>query len=378
MRQGILHFLSIIVIISIFIAAGCGGGSSGAANIITPTSTPSGTSAGSLTIRTDQIDGYATCDLITSSSAASPYSQVQLDSNGDGTFYNLPLNNTLYIRLYDSQTSFQNNPEGTLAGQTINFTANGQEETVTTGTNDPTPTPTPGTGSTDFTNLFFLHHSTGAGIIGGNVRETIDAYNSSHGTGYEFWDHGYNGDGLTNASGQSTGTNYSIPNDNTDPDGLYYLFTSSNEDAAYSRNLIMTNHEVIAFKSCFPASAIDDQDMLNQYKAWYLEMRDYFDRHPERLFVVMSTPPLHRLSTNSTQAANARAFANWLKSSEYLSGHSNIVCFDLFDYLAGSDNMLKYEYEGSHDDGDSHPNNLANQTVGPIFANFLINSAENY
>ena len=129
--------------------------------------------------------------------------------------------------------------------------------------------------------------------------------------------------------------------------------------------------EVIAFKSCFPNSAITDTAMLNQYKTWYLEMRSYFDAHPEKLFVVMSTPPLHRLATNTAEASNARAFANWLKSPTYLSGHPNIVCFDLFDYFAGADNFLKYEYEGDHASDDSHPNAAANETVGPIFSQFL-------
>lgn len=144
-------------------------------------------------------------------------------------------------------------------------------------------------------NLFFLHHSTGANLISeGGVRNHIANYNSSHSTNFAFWDHGYNSDGLTNAQGQATGANYGVPSDNTDPDGLYYLWTSSNEDAAACRNQIMANHEVIAFKSCFPASAITSDEMLNQYKTWYLEMRNYFDTHPEKLFVVMSTPPLHR------------------------------------------------------------------------------------
>jgi hypothetical protein len=70
--------------------------------------------------------------------------------------------------------------------------------------------------------------------------------------------------------------------------------------------------------------------------------------------------------------------ANWLKSSEYLSGHLNIVCFDLFGYLAGTDNFLKYEYEENHTSDDSHLNQLANQTVGPIFAQFLLDSTLGY
>ena len=213
----------------------------------------------------------------------------------------------------------------------------------------------------------------------GNMRDYINSYNSSHGTSFAFWDHGYNADGLTDPSGDSTGTSYDIPGDNTDPDGLFTLWTTANS----ARTSIMSNHQVIAFKSCFPNSAISDAAILQQYKDWYLAMRNYFDQHSEKLFVVISTPPLTPLETNITEAANARAFANWLKSSTYLSGHPNMVCFDLFNYLAKANdgsagaNMLKLEYRGS-DPNDSHPNALANQTVGPIFAQFLIDSAKNY
>ena len=150
------------------------------------------------------------------------------------------------------------------------------------------------------------------------------------------------------------------------------------------RNRILTNHQVVAFKSCFPNSAIDDAGMLDQYKAWYVAMRAVFDTRPDRLFVVMSTPPLHRLSTDPVQAKNARTFATWLCSPEYLSGHPNVACFDLFDLLAARDdgsataNMLRREYEGSPDDGDSHPNAAANQVVGPRFADFLCQAAARY
>ena len=98
----------------------------------------------------------------------------------------------------------------------------------------------------------------------------------------------------------------------------------------------------------------------------------------------MSTLPLHRLATNAAEAARARAFATWLSSPTYLSGHPNVVCFNLFDLLAKANdgtataNMLRYEYEGSHSSSDSHPNLLANQTVGPIFATFLCIAAGTY
>jgi len=239
--------------------------------------------------------------------------------------------------------------------------------------------------STTLTNLFFLHHSTGDGlVVEGDMRSVIASYNFSHGTEFMFWDHGYSWDGLRNPSGEFTGTNYDIPGDNTNPDGLYNLWTSMETEYVNARNQLLNNHQVIAFKSCFPASDIRDAATLAQYQAWYLGMRDFFDTRTDRLFIVMSTPPLHRLATEATTAANARAFADWLCSDAYLSGHPNVRCFNLFDYLARQNdgsataNMLRYEYEGSHSDSDSHPNTLANQTVGPVFAEFMCNAASGY
>ncbi len=229
------------------------------------------------------------------------------------------------------------------------------------------------------TNLFFLHHSTGQGIIDGGVRAAIAQYNTDHGSSFEFWDHGYNGDGLTNAAGVATGTNYAIPGDNTDPDGLHALWCSADADAVAARNAILTHHQVIAFKSCFPASHVADAAALAERQQWYLDMRDFFDTRADRVFMVMSTPPLDPLETDATEAANARAFANWLKSDTYLAGHLNVVCFDLFDELANPDdgsgtaNMLREAYrQPVSDPPNSHPNDLANQTVAPVFAQALI------
>ena len=227
-------------------------------------------------------------------------------------------------------------------------------------------------------NLFFLHHSTGHNLIDqGDVRPYIDGYNATQGTHLAFWDHDYNWEGLRDPAGSYVGHSYEIPGDNTDPDGLHYLWTVPNA----ARDSILANHEVIAFKSCYPASHVDSDAKLAQYQAWYLSMRDFFDAQPERIFVVMSPPPLHRLDTNLSEADRARAFAVWLGSPAYLSGHPNIAYFDLFNHLAraadgsATRNVLRYEYELDHASGDSHPNLLANQTVGPVFAEFLIQTA---
>ena len=229
------------------------------------------------------------------------------------------------------------------------------------------------------TNIIFIHHSVGSGLIEqGAMRSVIASYNNTHGTCFGFWDHGYNSSGLRDADGTMLDINYAVPDDNTEPAGYACLWTSTQADATACRNQIMANHQVIAFKSCYTASAITDADMLEEYKQDYLAMQTFFDQHLEKLFVVLTPPPRHRLDTTAPQAALARQFANWLKSDSFLGGRTNVVCLDLFGALADTDNFLKYTYEGSHASTDSHPNDLANQTVGPLLAQALINAANNY
>ena len=228
----------------------------------------------------------------------------------------------------------------------------------------------------EFTNVIFLHHSTGHNLIEqGRVREQFTA------GGYDIWDHGYNEYGLRNPVGEYLGYSYNIPSDNTDPDGLARTF----EQRVYSLPLNalsgLLQHEVIAYKSCFPASQISSEEQLAQYKSYYLAMRDVMDQHPDRVFIVMSPPPLNPVATDAEAAARARSFADWLQSEEYLDGHHNVFAFDLFGHLAEEDpaspdyNMLRANYR---DGEDSHPNQLANKTVGPLFAEFVMTAAEQY
>lgn len=107
------------------------------------------------------------------------------------------------------------------------------------------------------TNIFFLHHSTGAGLVfEGDMRSAIASYNAAHSTSFTFWDHGYEWDGLTDPAGNNTGTNYGPNTSFTDPPDLHNLWTGADADWLALRTTILNNHEVIAFKSCFPASEI--------------------------------------------------------------------------------------------------------------------------
>jgi hypothetical protein len=233
-----------------------------------------------------------------------------------------------------------------------------------------------------YTNVIFLHHSTGKSLIAqGDVRALLAE------RGYAFWDHDYNTVGLTRPDGTRTGTSYDVPElnpgtrggGNTDPEGLALLFAQPAHDPpdnAFSRLL---QHEVLIFKSCFPNSAIKSAEMLEQHRAWYLGMRDVIDQHPDKIFILLTTPPLHPAGTTLEHAARARALSNWLRSDEFLIGHPNLFVFDFFGLLADSEtNMLRSEYQIDSDTADSHPNALANQTIGPLFVDFVDKAVQTY
>jgi hypothetical protein len=228
----------------------------------------------------------------------------------------------------------------------------------------------------EFTNVLFMHHSVGDALIEeGNVRSQMQA------AGLDFWDHDYNQYGITDPTGTPTAYSYNVPNDNTDPDGYAAIFKQRIFGLPFNTISGMMQHEVIIFKSCFPANDINSDEKLAAYQDYYRQIAAFTDRHPEKLFIALTIPPLNPSSTNPEIAARARVFANWLKSDEYRNGHTNLYTFDLYDLLAEPNpaapdaNMLRTAYR---DEDDSHPNQLANETVAPIFVAFVVQSIEEY
>ena len=212
--------------------------------------------------------------------------------------------------------------------------------------------------------IVFLHHSCGHNLIEqGSVRQGLTAL------GYAFYDHGYNGDGLRLADGSYTGENYDVPGDNTDPDGLAEVFSQPLDDPPDNTFSYLMQYDVIAFKSCFPNSNISSDDMLQDYRRYYLSMRDRMDQYPDKLFIIVTQPPQVPNNTDKNEGRRAREFTEWLQSDEYLSGHPNIFVFDFFGYLAANDNFLRSEYRV--DNWDAHPNERANQEIGPLFVSFI-------
>jgi hypothetical protein len=231
-------------------------------------------------------------------------------------------------------------------------------------------------GDGDFTNVIFLHHSTGRNLIEhGRVRELFTEQ------GYDFWDHDYNGIGVMRPDASPAGFHYRVPDDNTNPDGYARIFAQPVYGLPINTFSGLLQHEVVVFKSCFPVSDITSDGQLETYEEHYLSIRDSMGQHLNTLFVVVTPPPLNPAATDAEAASRAREFANWLASEDYLSGHPNVFTFDFFDLLAENDptatdyNMLREAYRNSD---NSYPNRTANATIGPLFVDFIVNAAQAY
>ena len=228
----------------------------------------------------------------------------------------------------------------------------------------------------DFTNIIFIHHSVGNNLIHqGNLREQFLQM------GYDFWDQDYMVYGLTKPDGLPAGYSYDIPGDNTDINGYAAIFQQPVYGVQVNAFSALLQHEVIIFKSCFPNSQIEIDDVLEQRKQEYLTIRQAIDQHTDHIFFLITSPPLNPVETDQASAFRARELTNWLASPEFTDGHPNLFVFNFFDLLAESDpaaadaNMLKQVFR---DGSDSHPNAAANQQIVPLMVKYVNEKIEQY
>lgn len=231
----------------------------------------------------------------------------------------------------------------------------------------------------------FLHHSTGEGVyVEGNVASWINNYNSSNGTNYTVTERSY-------PDSPYPWENYPYDYWNLWVNGQC---NTTNANIQCLSN-ILQSYDVVIFKHCFPGAGLVPDNAtptvsspvksIANYKLQYRALRGLMDQYPTKKFIIWTLAPLHRLETTTEEAARAREFVNWVKSTwltEDGKSHPNIYIFDFYNLVAESNptpvngkvNCLKYDYEKSHTVIDSHPNLNANQAVGPIFAQFIVNT----
>jgi len=193
--------------------------------------------------------------------------------------------------------------------------------------------------------LIFIHHSTGENWL-------TDGYGN---LGRVLADNNYFVSDTNYGWGpDSIGDNTDIPNwvdwfrsDHT-PIYMDALFIENGQLSNYTRTFDDPGGEnvIIMFKSCFPNSDLEgnpddhpDPDgwlSVGHAKYVYNEILQYFATRPDKLFVVITAPPL----SDNTNAANARAFNNWLVT-DWLSENqytlNNVAVFDFYNVLTSPD-----------------------------------------
>lgn len=212
--------------------------------------------------------------------------------------------------------------------------------------------------------LVFLHHSVGRNWLNDGLREEL----MSHGIAVQSITYG-------DEVGEETDMNNWVPKFESNIEQIFNFGYNDSE----------TQNDIIMFKSCFPNSDIigvgdekgnpyQPEKTLSNYHAVFDSLKTIFSAHPNKQFIYVTSPPLHKLKTNAENAARAREFTKWIKSDfvkryKDETGLDNFIVFDLFDVLANDQNVLKDNY--SDREGDSHPNYVANKAASKAFIKFL-------
>jgi hypothetical protein len=189
--------------------------------------------------------------------------------------------------------------------------------------------------------ICFIHHSTGSQWIstsGGGLGAALNA-NNYYATETDYgWD-ATNGDNI----GSSTDTE-DWPDWFTDTIMPYVYDNDAHYD--YPTNSIDDpggENQIIMFKSCYPCSEVGDS--IDDEKAIYLGLLDYFEDHQDKLFILVVPPPEITINSNTL----TRELANWLVDYEngWLSGYPyfNVQPFDYYNVLTDPNNHHMVEGE---------------------------------
>ena len=171
--------------------------------------------------------------------------------------------------------------------------------------------------------IVFLHHSCGKNLLDDGLRDKLKENNYQI-TSITYGDEWFG--------------------DHTDPPDFPITFDKYIDKILTWKLPENQRYNIVMFKSCYPASAIKSDELLQQYKEWYKSLVSVFKKHDNILFIPFSPPPLHPKATNKDEALRAHRFANWLKK-EYSLYSNNIASFDFFNFLGDpNQHTLRFKY----------------------------------
>jgi len=220
------------------------------------------------------------------------------------------------------------------------------------------------------TTVVFLHHSTGGCIWGGGVPGWFDDYNTAHSTGYSVTEVAFpSSDGYGWANYPYDYWNIWVSHAGPDP----YMTEPTLE-------ILTPDYDVVVFKHCFPVSSIGPDtgspDIASStqtdenYRLQYQALKDKLRSFPSNRFIVWTGAALTAASTTPDEAARARAFFEWVKTTWDEPG-DNIFVWDFFELETEGGNTLLDEHAASPD--DSHPSDAFSAEAAPLFSQRIVN-----
>jgi hypothetical protein len=229
--------------------------------------------------------------------------------------------------------------------------------------------------------LIFIHHSCGENLLNDDNGALGLALSSNN---YFVSDtyYGWGPDGIGDRTDILDWPEwFSGPNSAT---YMNALFNENEQSTWYSRQVADPGgeNEIVLFKSCFPNSDMggrpDDTAKSGRSltvasaKQIYIDLLDTFAQHPDKLFVVLTAPPMQDIS----RPENARAFNTWLVQDwldEANYPYNNVAVWDFYNVLSGANNHHRVmdgaiQYitdQGGNtlyypDNGDDHPSQQGN------------------
>ncbi len=230
----------------------------------------------------------------------------------------------------------------------------------------------------------FLHHSTGYRIWGPNSSSTsmpaeFAAYNRSH--------------ALAAGDTFALTERHWPPTPDNEWSRWHAIF--ENRDTAADIRQLLAAHKIVMIKSCFPSSQLwgeagkasdtltPNLKSIANYKWHWRHIASAMRNLPENFFVIWTNAPLAQGVTTPQQAAFSAAFCRWAADTlargldpAFGAFPKNIVVFNIFHILAGTDGILPPAYAVSP--MDSHPNSAATVAVAPLLVLETIGAALQY
>ena len=225
--------------------------------------------------------------------------------------------------------------------------------------------------SSDTINLIFIHHSVGENWLNDGLCQALNESNIHVADTYYGW---------------------SDMGDMTDTKDWPRWFNDAVMPSVYSKLTTETanntippgsgENTIVMFKSCFPNSNVGAS--INDEIAIYNSLLDYFSLHTDKMFVLVTPPPMRHITTPK----KTRALANFLVDADgWLKDypHHNVYVFDLYNVLTSPDNHhMLVDGAETHivasgqntlyydSDGDDHPNMQGNIKATTEFVPLLL------